>query len=46
MLQLDVWEGYSGKPEDTLDMEIYQVSASPTGQSTLAPLITSCQHWH
>ena len=35
-MQLDVWEGYTGLPADTLDMEIYQPWLEPATAEDLA----------
>ena len=35
-MQLDVWEGYTGLPADTLDMEIYQAWLEPATAEELA----------
>lgn len=34
--QKDVWEGYTGSPADTLDVEIYQAWLEPASQQDLA----------
>ena len=45
-MQLDVWEGYTGLPADTLDMEIYQPWLEPaTAEDMAAQEVRPGSHW-
>ena len=42
--QQNVWEGYTGSPEDTVDVEVYQAWLKPATKAQLEQQCSSCHH--